>query len=63
VIRCSGGAGFAHEVHQTRAQREAAKAIQKLGGSVGWGRPSTGMMWTAVAWVGELFGEDPSAVR
>ena len=45
------------KVKQARNQREAANAIEKLGGSVGW-PPSGGMVRTAVAWVGKLFGED-----
>ncbi len=51
---------FAREVQKARAQREAAKAIEKLGGSVDWGLPSAGMIRTAVAGVGKLFGEDLS---
>ena len=55
---------FARELQQARqqarAQREAATAIRKLGGSVVCAAVSGGMMRTAVAWFGEFFGEDLS---
>ena len=49
---------FAREVHKARAQGEAKKAIEKLGGRVGWDRPPGGMMRTAVVLAGKLLGED-----
>ena len=63
VLMLVFGAGlgwFARQVQKTRAQREAAKAIEKLGGSEDWGLPSGGIIQTAVAGVGKLFGEDLS---
>ena len=42
VLIFGAGLGwFAREVQKARAQREAAKAIEKLGGGVVWGRPSS----------------------
>jgi hypothetical protein len=58
VFGCGLG-WFAHKVQQARAQQEAVKAIRKLGGSV-VEEPSDGVIRTAVAGVGKLFGEDLS---
>ena len=51
VLGC-GLSWLAREVQQARAQREAAKAIGKLGGRVSCLPPTGGMVRTAVAWVG-----------
>ena len=59
VFSCGLG-WFAREVQRARAQRKAAAAIEKSGGRVQWGPPSGGMIRTAVAGVGKLFGEDLS---
>jgi cytoskeletal protein RodZ len=36
LVLGAGFASLAHEVQQARAQREAVKAIEQLGGSVRW---------------------------
>ena len=59
VFGCGLG-WLAREVHRARAQRKAAKAIEKLGGAVDWGPTSDGVIPSAVAWLGTLFGEDLS---
>ena len=54
------GAGFgwlAHEVDRARTQQKAVAAIEKLGGRVECEAVSGGMIRTAVAWLGKLFGE------
>ena len=59
VFGCGFG-WFAHKVQQARTEREATKAIEKLGGNVQAGRPSGGMLRTAATRVGKSFGEDLS---
>ena len=63
VLMLVFGAGFgwlAHQFHQTRAQQKAEMAIEELGGNVGYTPASGGMIRTAVARLGKLFGEDLS---
>lgn len=58
VLMLAFGCGFGWlgmKVKQAREQREAVKAIEKLGGRVG---SSGDMIRTPVAWVGTLLGED-----
>ena len=59
VLGC--GLGWcAREVQRARAQRKAAAAIEKLGGRVNYSPASGGEVRRAVAWLGQLFGEDVS---
>ena len=51
---------LAHQFHQARAQQKAEMAIEELGGNVGYTPASGGMVRTAVARLGKLFGEDLS---
>ena len=63
VLMLVFGAGFgwlAHQFHQARAQQKAEMAIEELGGNVGYTPASGGMVRTAVARLGKLFGEDLS---
>jgi predicted negative regulator of RcsB-dependent stress response len=63
VLMLTFGCGFgwlAYEAERMRAQRKAASAIEKLGGSVGYADESDGRVRGAVAWMGKLFGEDLS---
>jgi predicted negative regulator of RcsB-dependent stress response len=63
VVMLVFGCGFgwlAHQFHQARAQQKAEMAIEELGGNVGYRPASGGMIRTAVAWLGKLFGEDLS---
>lgn len=64
------GCGFgwlAYKIKEARERREAVKAIEKLGGGVGYWPVSGGMVRTAAAEVGKLLGEelsvDPRVVR
>jgi hypothetical protein len=63
VLMLVFGAGFgwlAHQFHQARAQQKAEMAIEELGGNLGYTPASGGMIRTAVARLGKLFGEDLS---
>ena len=56
LVSGCGAGWFVRKVQQARAQREAAQAIEELGGAVTYA--SGGRMRTAVAWLGELLGEE-----
>jgi hypothetical protein len=61
TLVCSLPCGWlAYQLRQAQEQREAGKAIEELGGSVGYEPASGGMIRTAVAWVGKLLGQDLS---
>ena len=59
MLVCGAGFGWlAHQVDRARAQKRAAVEIEKLWASVEFEDVSGGMIRTAVAWLGKLFGED-----
>jgi len=63
VLMVVFGAGFGWlgmMVKRARAQRDAAKAIEELGGHVQWNPPSSGMVRNVMDSVGTLLGENLS---
>ena len=59
VIGCGFG-WLGMKLRKAREQREAVKAIEKLGGWVSYEDASSSKIRTAVVWVGKLLGEDLS---
>jgi SAM-dependent methyltransferase len=63
VLVLAFGCGFgwlASKIKRAREQRQAVKAIEELEGHVDYWPASGGMIRTAVAWAGNLLGEDLS---
>jgi hypothetical protein len=61
ILVCGCGLGWlARETQRVRTQREAAKAIEQLGGAVSYDPVSGFGVRRVVAWLGQLFGEDLS---